>query len=77
MTVVAPNRQRVHHDADGGVRAPANHEAAVSLHFMHYNFCRVHEMLRVTPAMEAGISSHVWSIVEIVGLLDTAHKKAA
>jgi hypothetical protein len=54
-----------------------NHAAAVALHFMHYNFCRVHQTLRVTPAMEAGISSHVWSLAEIVGLLDAADKKAA
>jgi hypothetical protein len=54
-----------------------NHEAAVALHFMHYNFCRVHQTLRVTPAMEAGISVHVWSLAEIVGLLDHADKKAA
>ncbi len=54
-----------------------NHAAAVALHFMYYNFCRVHQTLRVTPAMEAGISSHVWSLVEIVGLLDAADKKAA
>src|SRR5205085_5241711 len=47
-----------------------NHEAAVALHYMHYNFARVHSTLRVTPAMEAGISNHVWSIQEIVGLLD-------
>lgn len=47
-----------------------NHEAAIALHFMHYNFGRVHQTLRVTPAMEAGIADHVWSIEEIVGLLD-------
>ena len=47
-----------------------NHEAAVALHFMHYNFARVHQTLRVTPAMEAGIASHVWTIEEIVRLLD-------
>ena len=52
----------------------ASHEAAVALHFMHYNFCRVHQTLRVTSAKEAGISSYVWSIVEIVGLLDAADK---
>lgn len=46
-----------------------NHEAAVALHFMHYNFCRVHKTLRVTPAMEAGLSSHVWEISELVALL--------
>ena len=47
-----------------------NHAAAVSLHFMHYNFARIHKTLRVTPAMEAGVSDHVWSLEEIVGLLD-------
>jgi IS1 family transposase len=47
-----------------------NHEHAVALHFMHYNFCRVHQTLRVTPAMEAGITDHVWSLEEVVGLLD-------
>jgi IS1 family transposase len=50
---------------------------AVALHFMHYNFCRIHQTLRVTPAMEAGIADHVWSIAEIVGLLDARNRKAA
>jgi hypothetical protein len=54
-----------------------NHMAAVALHFVYYNFCRVHQTLRVTPAMEAGLTSHVWSISEIVALLDGADKKAA
>ena len=44
---------------------------AVALHFMHYNFCRIHQSLRVTPAMEAGISDHVWSIEEIADLLNS------
>ena len=47
-----------------------NHKTAVALHFMNYNFARIHQTLRVTPAMEAGVSDHVWSIEEIVGLLD-------
>ena len=47
-----------------------NHEAAVRLHMMHYNFARVHQTLRVTPAMEAGLSDHVWEVEEIIGLLD-------
>lgn len=47
-----------------------NHAATVALYFMYYNFGRVHQTLRVTPAMQAGISDHVWSIEEIVGLLD-------
>lgn len=46
-----------------------NHAAAIALYFMYYNFGRVHQTLRVTPAMEAGVSDHVWSIEEIVGLL--------
>jgi hypothetical protein len=54
-----------------------NHAAAVSLHFMHYNFARVHQSLRVTPAMEAGVSDHVWSIEEIVGLLERREEEAA
>lgn len=47
-----------------------NLRAAVALHFMHYNFCRIHKSLRVTPALAAGVSDHVWEIGEIVGLLD-------
>ena len=43
---------------------------AVALHFMHYNFCRVHQTLRVTPAMQAGLADHVWELEELVGLLD-------
>lgn len=46
-----------------------NQAHAVALHFMHYNFCRVHQTLRITPAMEAGIADHVWTIEEVVGLL--------
>jgi hypothetical protein len=41
------------------------------------NFCRVHQSLRVTPAMEAGISDHVWDIEEIVGLIQATELKAA
>ena len=48
-----------------------NHAHAIALHFMHYNFARIHKSLRVTPAMEAGISDHVWKLEEIVGLLDS------
>jgi len=43
---------------------------AVALHFMHYNFCRIHQTLRMTPAMAAGISDHVWEISELVSLID-------
>jgi IS1 family transposase len=47
-----------------------NHALTVALHFTYYNFCKVHQTLRVTPAMEAGLSDHVWSVEELVGLLD-------
>ncbi|WP_438003042.1 IS1 family transposase [Sorangium sp. So ce321] len=43
-----------------------HHKAAVALHMAFYNFCRPHEALRVTPAMEAGLTDHVWSIEEFV-----------
>lgn len=46
-----------------------NHEHAVALHFMHYNFCRIHKSLRVTPAMEAGVSDHVWSLEELANMI--------
>jgi IS1 family transposase len=45
-----------------------NHKAMIALHYMHYNFGRIHKSLRVTPAMEAGVSDHVWSLEEIAGL---------
>ncbi len=47
-----------------------NHFWAIALYYMHYNFARIHKTLRVTPAMEAGIADHVWSIEEIADLLD-------
>jgi IS1 family transposase len=47
-----------------------NHGHMVALYFMHYNFCRVHKTLRVTPAMEAGLTDHAWSLEELVGLLE-------
>ena len=45
-----------------------NHKAMIALHYMHYNFARIHKTLRVTPAMEAGVADHVWSLEEIAGL---------
>ena len=45
-----------------------NLEHAVSLHFMYYNFCRVHQTLRVTHALEAKVADHVWTINEILDL---------
>jgi IS1 family transposase len=54
-----------------------NHMHSVALFYMHYNFGRIHQTLRVTPAMEAGLSSHLWSIEEIVSLTEHSLKAAA
>lgn len=52
-----------------------NHMHAISLQFMAYNFCRIHKTLRVTPAMEAGIAEHVWTMEEVVMMADTMPKE--
>lgn len=53
-----------------------NHAYAVALHFMHYNFCRVHKTLRMTPAMSAGISDRLWDVEDIVALVEKAEEAA-
>jgi transposase-like protein/IS1 family transposase len=45
-----------------------NLKAAIALHFAYYNFCRVHQTLRVTPAMEAGLTDHIWTMAELVSV---------
>lgn len=47
-----------------------NHAHALAIYYMHYNFGRIHKTLRVTPAMEAGVAQHVWSLEEIAKLAD-------
>jgi IS1 family transposase len=47
-----------------------NHTAAISLHMMHYNFVRIHQTLKVTPAMAAGVTNRLWEIEDIIALLD-------
>ena len=51
---------------NGFSKEAENHAAAIAVHFLHHNFARVHRMLRVTPAMEAGLFQHVWSVEEII-----------
>jgi hypothetical protein len=46
-----------------------NHAHSVALHYMFYNFCRIHQTLKVTPAMEAGLTDHVWSLEELCVLM--------
>jgi IS1 family transposase len=52
-----------------------NHVAMLSLYFVYYNFCRVHQTLRVTPAMEAGIADHVFDVKDLVALLPAIASK--
>jgi hypothetical protein len=52
----------------------ANHAAAIALHYMHYNFCRIHQTLRVAPAMAAGITNRLWTIADIVAVLEQHEK---
>ena len=47
-----------------------NHRRMVAIYFAYHNFCRVHQTLRVTPAMEVGLTDHVWDLEELVRLLD-------
>ena len=46
-----------------------NHIHALAVYFMHYNFVRVHQTLRSTPAMKAGVTDHLWTLEEMVGLI--------
>ncbi len=47
---------------------------AVALHFMYYNFCRIHQTLRITPAMAAGVTKRLWELEDIVELLENKEK---
>ena len=49
-----------------------NHALSVALHYMHYNFIRIHKTLRVTPAMAAGVTKQLWSIDDIAALVEAA-----
>jgi hypothetical protein len=49
----------------------------LALFFCYYNFCRIHQTLRATPAMQAGVSTRVWELSDIVALLDSQAEKAA
>jgi IS1 family transposase len=53
------------------------HFAAVALHFMYYNFCKIHQTLRVTPAMQAGLADHPWEISELIDLLKESRTEVA
>lgn len=63
------NMRRFTRLTNGFSKKIENLEHAVALHFMFYNFGRIHKTLRVTPAMEAGIADHVWTLEEIAGMV--------
>lgn len=54
-----------------------NHAYAVALHFMHYNFCRTHKTLHMTPAMAAGVTDRLWDVADLVALVEKAEAEAA
>lgn len=54
---------------NGFLKKIENHIHALSLYFMHYNFCRIYQTLRVTPAMKARVTDHVWEIEDIISLV--------
>ena len=60
------SQRRLTRLSNGFSKKYENHCAAIALYVMHYNFCRVHEALRITPAMQLGLSDHVWSVGELV-----------
>jgi IS1 family transposase len=52
-----------------------NHMYALSLYFMFYNYCKIHKSLRITPAMAAGLTDHVWELTDIIGLIPEPEPK--
>lgn len=46
-----------------------NHALSIALHYMNYNFCRIHKTLRVTPAMAAGVTDRVWDMYDVAALI--------
>ena len=61
----------------GQIEVGGHEERALALHYIHYNFARPQKALNGTPAMAAGLTDRVWSVDDIIALLDAAEKKAA
>jgi len=55
---------------NGFSKKAENHAHSVAIHFMHYNFVRIHQSLRVTPAMAAGVSKTLWSLTDMVRVIE-------
>jgi hypothetical protein len=55
---------------NGFSKKAENHAYSVAIHFMHYNFVRIHQSLRITPAMAAGVTSKLWSMIDMVRVIE-------
>ena len=55
---------------NGFSKKAENHAYSAAIHFMHYNFVRIHQSLRITPAMAAGVSAKLWSLTDMVRVID-------
>jgi hypothetical protein len=53
-----------------------NHEHMIALYYAFYNFCRIHQTVKTTPAVAAGVADHVWTLAELVGLLERVEERA-
>jgi hypothetical protein len=56
--------------SNGFSKKAENHAHSVAIHFLHYNFVRIHQSLRVTPAMAAGVVDKLWSVADMVGVIE-------
>ncbi len=67
------NMRRFTRLTNGFSKKVENLEYAVALHFMYYNFCRIHQTLRMTPAMKAGVTDRLWEIEDILSLINSTN----
>jgi IS1 family transposase len=70
------NMRRLTRLTNGFSKKLENHKAAIALHFFYYNFMRIHQTLRITPAMQAGVTNHIWNWEEFLGIAKTAKRAA-
>jgi IS1 family transposase len=62
---------------NGFSKKAENHGHSVAIHFMHYNFVRIHQSLRITPAMAAGVTNTLWSLTDMVRVIDDSERERA
>ena len=55
----------------------ANHEASIALHFMYYNFVKIHKTLKCTPAMAAGVTPKLWEMTDVVAMIEAEEAKVS